>query len=195
MSPKKAKRRGSSSDPISLAQAQTLGTFEKVLRKDLKPVLGDAGLKRVRTEQAIVTSVSGGVIVQAPLELPARFTPARLERRSEIVAVIANTVPLVDPVTLRALEPGAYAWAVRKVSKDVFAFDFFNERGAPALSTIARQKDDTGPGGDDGVLDIDIVRGGKDSLVPPGSLYICVSLLDWMYCFFIGWPPRLPWPF
>jgi hypothetical protein len=196
VSPVKAKRRSSPSDPIVVAQSQTLDVFAKLVRSQLKPVLGAAGQQRVRTDLAICTSVGGGVVIQAPLQLAVRFDPRRLERKSKIVAVVCNTIPLVDPVSLIGIDPGVYAWAVRKVSADVVAFDFFNRRGAPALSTIARQKDDAGPdGGNIPFLDVHISRGGEpDALLPPGTMFICLSLLYWEHCFFLNWPPRLPWP-
>ena len=189
----KRKRGGSSLDPVAAAQSKVLSTFEKQARRQLSPVLGDAGMRRVRTDLAISTTVGGGVIVQAPLRLPARFDPHQLERKSEIAAVLGTTIPLIDPVTLTVLEPGMYAWAVRKVGPEFVAFDFFNQRGAPALSVLAREKGGGPISVDFGLVDIEITVGGIDSIVPPGEVFVCLSLLIWKTCFFLILP-KLPWP-
>lgn len=199
MSPRKSTRRSSSSHPIASAQAQTLKEFEKLVHRDLKSVLGASGLKRLRKDLAICTSVGKGVVVQVPLDQPARFDPHKIGRKSEIVAVLGNTVPLTDPVSLKSLEPGVHAVAVRKISGEATAFDFFDGRGAPVLSTFAMAMTDAGTdggtdaGGDIKLADIDVTRGGMDSLVPPGEVYICVSFLAWEYCFTLDIPTWWPW--
>jgi len=194
MSPSK---KSSSSSPVAVAQSQALATFEKTVRNELKSVLGADGLKRLRTDVAITTSVRGGVIIHSPLRRPPGFDAKRLRRKSEIAAVIVNTVPLIDMVTLNSLEPGAYAWAVRRVRGEIFAFDFFNTRGAPALTTMARNNEpgtDAGTdAGTDPFIDVDITGDGPDSLVPPGEVLICLSLMKWLTCFYIT-KPTLPWP-
>jgi hypothetical protein len=191
----RSRRDKSGSDPLAAAHSQTLSAFESAVRARLKPVLGEAGLRRVQTDTGLVTQVAGGVIVHAPLRQRGRPTPQGILKGSPFIGVLATTVALTDPVTGAKLEPGAYAVRVRQIARRDVAFDYVATKGETSVSTIARQHDGGPPGWDFPWVDGDITIGGPDELVPPGTIYLCLSFLFWGGCWFIDWPEWLPWPF
>jgi hypothetical protein len=171
--------------------------FHDTVQSKLKPILGAEGLRRLDKDLAIATAAGGGVVVHAPLRFKGVPTLNSLEREGPFVGVLINTNPLYDPVTLKALEPGAYVVGVRRIGHGQVAFDFYGKPGAPSFSTVAKE---TSPP-DDGrfffdIFDLDIDLGGKDSFFPPGTIQICVSFLHWKKCWVIDLPDiRIPWPF
>jgi hypothetical protein len=155
--------------------------FHDTVQSKLKPILGAEGLRRLDKDLAIATAAGGGVVVHAPLRFKGVPTLNSLEREGPFVGVLINTIPLYDPVTLKALEPGAYVVGVRRIGHGQVAFDFYGKPGAPSFFDI---------------FDLDIDLGGKDSFFPPGTIQICVSFLHWKKCWVIDLPDiRIPWPF
>lgn len=174
--------------PMAASQADALQTFEKMTRQSLSSVLGPAGLRRVKHDAAIITSIRGYVVVHAPLRSRGLWSVKRIVKEQPIVGVIGTMLPLVDPVTRATLKPGLYAVGLRSIGGNDVAFDFFSEKGNPILSTQATAKSAAfgleGPFGSD----IDITLPSDDSFFPPGHAYFCISILHWKKCWLWTWP-------
>jgi hypothetical protein len=176
---------------LVVSQAQVMQEFEQAARKALKPVLGAAGIRQIRADAAIVTPLRGAVIIHAPLKVSGKMSIERIQREKPFAAVLMTVMPLVDPVTETALQPGIYALRLRSVGGRNVAFDFLADGGRPAFSTLAQQKDNGGPWGLDIELDL---PGDPDSLwPPPDNGWFCMSILHWKKCWWWGWP-EIEWP-
>jgi hypothetical protein len=199
---KKAKAKISSGlcGPLAIAQAATIDQFAKLVRRDLAPVLGAAGLRQVRFDTAIATTVGGGVVAYAGMRSPRPMTLDRIRKESPVVAVLANSIPLIDRVALRALPPGVYALRLRPLGGDSMAFDFLAAKGHPAFSTgattvVARQQGGSNEPITKGI-DIDFGwpgPGGDPLWPPPENGFMCISYGDWKKCWHWGWP-EINWP-
>jgi hypothetical protein len=193
--------RHSQSSPLAHAQADVLAQFNRLITSSLGPLLGKAGLAGVRRDLAIVSSVGGGVVVHAGLKPKGAMTLERIARERPIVGVLATSLPLIDPVSLTALKPGAYVVRLRSVGELGMAFDFFTEKSRPAYSTYAGP---TRPVPLDrkaslaGLIDGDIeAPWNPDSFSPPDdgtSGKLCISFYIWEHCWRWDWPViRWPW--
>jgi hypothetical protein len=182
--------------PLAAAQADVLARFDRMITESLGPLLGKAGLARVRRDLAIATSVGGGVVVHAGLKPKGAMTLERIAKEKPIVGVLANSIPLVDPVSLVALQPGAYVVRLRAVGEHAMAFDFFTERSRPVLSTLAEPTRAVPTGRTTpfyGLIDVDLdFPWDPDGMIPPPddgtSGKLCFSFLIWKHCWRWDWP-------
>lgn len=111
--------------------------------KPLASVLERDGICDIPLDTSILTRVKSGMIFHAPVPLHDKATKKDLETRTHSVGVLANTVPLIDSVARKALEPGSYVVQLRPLIKGGFAFDFVDNKNNVALSTCATS---TNPG-------------------------------------------------
>ena len=184
------------------AKDETREAFAALVKRDLGKMLGADALRRLRTDRMILTPAGPGMVAHASFKTPSPLTRENLRRHAAIVAVQVNTIPLIDPITVTALEPGVYAIRLRPVGRTRFAFDYLREgEKLPVFSTeaepVARQQGPLGRLWDS--IDI-IVRWPTpddpqypDDLLPPGTPgRFCISILEWAKCWDWDWP-RLPW--
>ena len=200
--------KSSKSDPrfsaLLGAKDDTREAFAALVKKELGKLLGADALRRLRTDRMIITPAGPGVVAHASVKSQRPLTLENLRRHAPIVAVQVNTVPLIDPITLTALEPGTYAVRLRPVGRTRFAFDYFRAgEKLPVFSTtaepVAQQQGPLGRLWDS--IDI-IVRWPTpddatypDDLLPPGTPgRFCISILHWSKCWDWDWP-EIDWPF
>jgi hypothetical protein len=182
------------------SREQARDAFAALVKRELGPALGADMLRRLRVDRMIIIPAPRGVIAHASFKPRRPLTRANLRRHAPIVGVQVNTVPLIDPVTGTALEPGVYAVRLRCVGGDRFAFDYHRRQGPPHFSTLA-QTSAQEIGEPQDTLDADIIFPPGDdpnTLIPPGDPgYCCLSLFGWSKCWRWDWPewPKWPWPF
>lgn len=190
----------SQSAPLAEAQAELLAQFDRLITDSLGPLLGKARLAAVRRDLAIATSVGGGVVVHAGVKSKGTMTLHRIAKEKPIVGVLANTIPLIDPVTLATLKPGAYVVRIRPLGRDAVVFDYFTEKSGPVFSAVGEP---TKPVPTDrtapllGLADVDVdLPWDPDSLSPPEDDtrgLFCMSILHWKKCWHWDWPD-IDWP-
>lgn len=176
--------------------------FATLVKKDLGRLLGADGLRRLRTDRMIFSPAGPGIVAHASFKTRRPLTLENLRRYAPIVAVQVNTIPLIDPITRTALEPGTYAIRLRPVGGTRFAFDYLREGDKlPVFSTsaepVARQQGPLGQLWDS--IDI-IIRWPipedpePHELLPPGTPgRLCISILSWDKCWDWDWP-EIDWP-
>jgi hypothetical protein len=186
---------------------ETLGVCQEII-KPLASVLERDGIHEVPLDDSIFTRFESGLVFHASVPLKDGITKNDLGTRTHFVGVLVNTVPLLDAVSRRALEPGSYVVRLRPHLLRGFAFDFIDENHHMVLSTRATSTD---PGGFEalpekpqalkinlGLLNasigpkscVDVISGADPlpgpTFPPPGpfcSQEICVSFLKWKWCF------------
>ena len=190
-------------DELARSHAASVKVCETFVNRALADALRQKKLGPVRLDTAIFTRVGAGLVVNGAIPLKDTVTKGHLRQRPHTVGVLVNTLPLRDAVTGTALAPGAALVELRPVTAGEFAFDFVGGNGRTRFSTLARIKDRgrfeslplDRPLATSGLslIDIDITGGsGPDDPFPPGTFYICVSLLAWRYCGFIDTGPTVP---
>ena len=183
------------------AHADVLREFDRVVDERLGAMLGRGNRKRLRSDLAIATKLGKGVVVHAGVQSKAPMTIQRIRREKPIVGVMANTVPLIDPVSLTALAPGAYVVRMRAVGEDRFVFDFFPGKGKPVFSGVTEVARQIGPdytGSLGNLADVEIeLPWDPDGMLPPETDDLhgrfCISFLKWKHCWSWDWPD-IDWP-
>jgi len=194
--------RRSQSSPLVEAHADVRAQFDRLVTNGLGPLLSNARVARLRHDPAVVSSFGGGVVVHAAVKLKGPLTLDRIKRERPILGVVVNSLPLIEPFSLRELKPGAYVVRVRKVGTTSMAFDYFTEKGRPAFSARAEPTKPIPMNPKEPIaaaaLDVDIILPwDPDDLWPPTNSTngkFCLSLFSWSHCWEWNWPSiRWPW--
>ena len=180
------------------AQSGTMKEFEKLARGRLGRLLGAKGLRRVDFSTAIATNIGGGLLVQAAIRHKKPLTLARIREEAPPVGLLANSIPLIDPVSLTALPAGVWVVRLRPLPGGAMALDFLDDRSKPVFGTraqaiAARQTGEQTPIQDHIDIEIDWPNDDPKRLLPPGTVYFCVSYGEWKSCFFFELP-EINWP-
>ena len=186
---------------LAAAQSEVLKEFDRVVDERLGALLGRGNRKRLRSDLAIATQLGKGVVVHAGVQSKTPMTIERIRREKPIVGAMASTLPLIDPVSLTALAPGAYVVRMRALGVDKFAFDFFPGKGKPVFSGVADVARQIGPdytGTLGNLADVEIeLPWDPDGMFPPETDDLhgqfCISFLRWKHCWSWDWPD-IDWP-
>ncbi len=190
-------RSGPGTAALAAAQSGTMREFERLTRERLGPLLGPKGLRRVDFSTAISTVVGGGLIVHAGIRHKKPMTVERVRKEAPAVGILANTIPLIDPVSRTALPAGVWVVRLRPLRGGAMAFDFHAGKepafGVRAEAIAARQSGDQAAITHFIDIELDFPSDATDRLLPPGEGYACVSFLVWKSCWFWSWP-EIHWP-
>ncbi len=128
---------------------------KELVNNELAGVLNDRKLKKIKLERAIFSHLESGLVISGPVSVPRKVAKSHSRKKPRPVGFLLNTMRLVDPVSRRALEPGATLVEMRPLPNGGFAFDYIGGDGKVKMATP------THPSGNRGGL-IDPGGGGPD---------------------------------
>jgi hypothetical protein len=187
-------------DQLLNKHSDSLSTCQELI-KPLSAVLESDGICKLPIDNTIFTRLETGLIFHTPVPLRENLTKKDLGGQIQTVGVFINTMPLIDPISRRQLEPGAFVIRLRPFLQRGFAFDFIDENNNNMFSVLASP---TEPGGYEALPDeptslplkvggfnvsvgqkvcVDTISGGTHG--PHCYRDLCVSFLKWKACWVI----------
>lgn len=119
-------------------------SVEDFVNRELAKVLKERKLKKIKLKGAIFSHLEKGLVVSGSVPLPDNLTSSEMQKKTLPVGFLVNTLRLIDPVSRKALEPGAALVELRPLRGGDFAFDYVGGDGKVKMATDTHKSHQSG---------------------------------------------------